>query len=116
MILLLPFPPSVNGMFTNVRGRGRVPTKRYKLWRDEASFMLMQQPTIKFEGRADIIISLSKGRSNSDCDNYIKAVLDCLVTNGILEDDSKPFVRSVTSRWDDENVQNGIMVEITPVE
>ena len=108
---MLPFPLSVNGLYLNVKGRGRVKTKRYREWIDEASLMLMKQNISYFKTRVDITIHLGGGRKNQDCDNLIKCVLDRLVYLKILEDDCKPFVRSVKAIWNDEVVGTMVIIE-----
>ena len=37
LVLHLPFPPSLNNLFINVRGKGRAPSARYAAWRRRAT-------------------------------------------------------------------------------
>jgi len=114
-VILVPFPLSVNGLYLNVKGRGRVKTKSYIKWQQEAALMLMKQNKPEFKSRVDVVVYLGGGRDDSDCDNYNKCCLDLLVNHGILKDDSKLYVRSVKAIWDDETVQNGAMIEIKQI-
>tara|TARA_R110000803_G_scaffold50710_3_gene105063 strand:- start:760 stop:1113 length:354 start_codon:yes stop_codon:yes gene_type:complete len=100
--VLLPFPMSVNTLYTNVKGRGRVTTGRYRDWQWEAALMLKKQTLRKFDKRVDIEIRCGKGRANQDISNLIKSVEDTLVKNDILIDDNKKYVRSVKASWDDD--------------
>lgn len=106
----MPFPPSVNNLYGEGKKR-RFRTKRYDEWIQYADIAIRQQgPFEKFEGRVDIIVHLGGGRSDSDCDNFNKAPIDRIVQHGIIEDDSKPYMRSAKAIWDDD--VNGCMVEV----
>lgn len=54
--LNLPFPPSLNNLFRNVRGKGRVPTARYEDWRKRATHAMWGQPMVAITeiGRAHV--------------------------------------------------------------
>lgn len=96
----LPMPPSVNALFVNVPGRGRVLSKRYAAWRKDAGWILQQQRPGIFDGCVSVEIHLQeKGRR--DGDNFTKALLDLCVTHGVIQDDSNKFVRSVSTSWAD---------------
>lgn len=111
----IPVPISVNAMYRNVNGVGRVKTKELKNWKLEASWELGRQNPPRFEGQVDISISLRyppKGRA--DCSNYIKGVEDLLVECGVIEDDSHKYVRSVSSRWSHEETACRVNVWHSP--
>ena len=110
-LILLPFPVSVNGLYANVRNRGRVKTKRYLSWELEAALMLRKQKLTTYEKRVDLDIKCGGGRKNQDISNLIKSVEDTLIKHGILIDDSKEFVRSVKAGWDDEVVGCSVFIE-----
>ena len=100
MKLILPMPPSVNSLYRNVPGRGRVPSGLYQRWRKAADDAMWGQKKQRIEGPVIIVITLQpKGRY--DVDNKIKAVLDLLVRYGIIEDDDHHIVKQVTSRIGD---------------
>lgn len=111
----IPAPVSVNAMYRNVAGVGRVKTKELKNWKLEAEWELARQNPPRFVGQVDISITLRyppKGRA--DCSNYIKAVEDLLVTCGVIEDDSCKYVRSVSARWSHEETACRVNVYYAP--
>jgi Holliday junction resolvase RusA-like endonuclease len=111
----IPMPISVNAMYRNVPGVGRVKTKELKAWKLEAEWEVARQKPPRFVGLVDISISLRiapKGRA--DCSNYIKGVEDLLVTCGVIEDDSHKYVRSVTARWSQEETACRVNVYHAP--
>lgn len=97
----LPFPPSVNDMFLNNkgRGRGRIPSPDYLAWKDHAGWELNAQRVKPFQGRAIIHIDLDDTRQG-DCDNRAKPVLDLLVKQKVLAGDSKKHVKRVSIGWE----------------
>lgn len=94
-------PTSVNGMFLNVRGRGRVKTKRYMTWRRAAEWEARKAGPIRLmPGPVHIDLYVSEdGVGNMDLDNTAKAYLDLFVDLGLIEDDNKKIVRSISLRW-----------------
>lgn len=109
---VMPFPPSVNELFAGKARRFISP--RYKAWAEEADFALLQQkPYTTFDKRVDIVVHLNGGNNFADCDNYNKASIDRIVAHGIIEDDSKLFVRSVKAIWSNDVI--GCMVEIREI-
>ena len=86
--LVLPFPPSTNGLFSGKKRR--FPSPRYKAWQIEANKALAyQSPLPRFDG--PVFVGLAFGRPDKrrrDLGNLEKAVTDQLVKNGVLEDDS----------------------------
>ncbi len=87
LAVTIPRPPSVNGLFANAPGKGRVKTAHYKAWIQEAGLRLNQQtvdaPMIS--GPIKICMILDKGRA--DLDNLCKPVLDLLVSHRLIHDD-----------------------------
>lgn len=97
----LPFPPSVNTMYRNVAGRGRVKTAEYKAWLREAGLALRRQkPAQQIAGQVCLRIDLDK-RRRGDCSNRAKAVEDLLVSHGVIPDDSQKWVKRVDIGWED---------------
>ena len=83
----IPAPPSVNEMFRNVRGRGRVKTTVYADWLGHAGWVLRSQNPPRIGGRVVLILSVERVSKSADIDNRVKAILDLLVTHGVIEDD-----------------------------
>jgi Holliday junction resolvase RusA-like endonuclease len=106
----LPWPPSVNNLFLNVQGRGRVPTKEYTSWRNAAGWDLKAQRPRKFAEPVEIIVELNPPtRRAFDPDGKLKAPIDLLVTHEVIPDDSIKYVRSVTAKI----VPNGAPCTVT---
>lgn len=102
-ILQLPFPLSVNNLFANVPGRGRVPTKEYKAWKKLAAQTIQAQRPRKIAGRCEVTVTVVAPDSRErDADNCNKAVLDALVKAGVIERDSNRCVKRVIAEWEDE--------------
>lgn len=89
--LLLPLPPSVNGLFVNSRrGKGRFLSPAYKAWKWEAFAALASQKTIGFprvSGPFHFRLTLPRAM-RGDVDNRIKAILDFCVAQKITPDDA----------------------------
>lgn len=97
--LALSWPPSLNNLFLNVQGRGRVPTAEYKAWRKTAGWELQAQRPRKFTEAVEVVVELNPPtRRAFDPDGKLKAPMDLLVTHGVIPDDSIRYVRSVTAK------------------
>lgn len=100
IVLSLPNPISVNAMFSNVPGIGRVKSKRYAAWVKEAGWLIRSQRPGQVEPPVSVLIELvPQDKRKQDADNRIKACLDALVSSGVLSDDNNTIVREVTARW-----------------
>ncbi|MBB3997223.1 RusA family crossover junction endodeoxyribonuclease [Aureimonas pseudogalii] len=99
--LVLSFPISVNGMFPT-RGNSRVPSPRYRAWRDEAGWRVAAQKPARIFGPVNIRIDLvAPDNRLRDAANYEKGVTDLLVKHGVIEGDDHRFVRRVSIGWED---------------
>lgn len=93
----LPWPPSLNNMFLNVRGKGRVRSENYRKWADEAGWLLKSQKPRKFHEPVRVRVELNPPNARAfDLDNRNKALLDLLVEHGVIIDDSNRWVRGVS--------------------
>lgn len=89
-ILLDSLPPSVNSLFTNVTGKGRVRTDRYRVWANAMGWQLKAQRPEPVKGHIALeIVCVRKDNRKRDLSNFIKALEDLLVTHGVIEDDAK---------------------------
>jgi crossover junction endodeoxyribonuclease RusA len=88
--LKIPPPPSVNALFANVAGRGRVRSARYRQWATQAGWMLQSQralwPAIVAGQPYSVALRLPVDY-RSDIDNAAKGPIDLLVSLGIVPDD-----------------------------
>jgi crossover junction endodeoxyribonuclease RusA len=84
-VLDLPAPPSVNSLFSNVKGRGRIKTRAYKAWLEEAGWSLKSQRPVKVSGPYELKIQMPPTRG--DLGNYEKAISDLLVAHHVVDDD-----------------------------
>jgi crossover junction endodeoxyribonuclease RusA len=82
----LPLPPSANGAYVNVPGRGRVPSKAHKAWKNEAGWLVQRQRFRAIQGRYRFEIHLPD-RMRGDVDGRIKLAQDLLVELGVTPDD-----------------------------
>jgi Holliday junction resolvase RusA-like endonuclease len=113
--IFLPFPPTTNGLFKNVPHRGRARSQRYNIWIRAALNELNRQDLKRVKGRVALSIDLEDSSvTRGDADNRIKAVADILVSEGIIEGDSKKIVRRIEVAWS-ENTR-GCRVLVTPLE
>lgn len=107
----LPKPPSVNALYANVQGRGRVKTAVYKSWLRAAGWQLLSQRPPKVTGRVKLKY-LIEDIGRVDLPNHEKALTDFLVSQRIIEDDNRSIVRGVYLDWSTEVA--GCRVIITP--
>ncbi|MCK5013196.1 MAG: RusA family crossover junction endodeoxyribonuclease [Candidatus Omnitrophica bacterium] len=108
--IVLPKPPSVNALYsTDWRTKRRFKSPKYKAWLAEAEVALCTQKRQEFKG--EVIVKISVGKQNKrreDISNRIKGVEDFLVSQGIIEDDSK--VMYISAWW--EKTISGCVVSI----
>lgn len=95
--LTLPTPPSVNKLFRNVRGVGRVKSRAYKDWIGHAGWVLRSQRPGRISGRVVIVLSVEQAGPMSDIDNRVKALFDLLVAHSVIDDDR--FVVGFCIAW-----------------
>ena len=103
------FPISVNALFANVAGRGRVRTKRYNEWAQAAGWDCLGKGSITGPFQASIIISRKRARANADLDNFPKGIIDLMVKHGIVEDDH--LLQRLTIEYGD---CTGFCIELRP--
>lgn len=97
--LNLPLPPSVNGAWVNVPGKGRVRSEPYRRWHKLAFDELMLQKPGSIPGAYAIVINLGRIKRRADCDNRCKPILD-LLANVVTGDDA--LCERVSIGWSDD--------------
>ncbi len=109
--LALPWPPSVNMLYQNVPGRGRVVTREYTAWKREAGWTLQAQRPPKFKGPVAVTVELCPPHARRfDLDNKNKCILDLLVTHQVIADDNADLVREVLVRRVNEGAPCTVIV------
>jgi crossover junction endodeoxyribonuclease RusA len=102
IVLDLPFPVSVNALYCNKAGKGRVKSQRYREWSNVAGWQLKAQKPGKITGRYALTILLEqKDGRRRDIGNLEKSVSDLLVEHGVVEDDA--LAASIFLAWADVN-------------
>ena len=95
----LPTPPSVNALYKNVPGKGRVKAGLYDdfIRRGVASIRAQKVPGLI--GRVVILFAVERmsKMTCADIDNRLKAMLDTMVVAGVIEDDQ--FVTAIFVTW-----------------
>jgi len=95
----LPAPPSVNNCFINGRaGKGRFASPKYRAWKEEAALVARLQNKTRIEGCFAVQINAVRpDRRKRDIDNLIKPLVDLLVWQGFVIDDSE--MQQITATW-----------------
>ncbi len=108
---ILPFPPSVNGLYGGGSGQKRFPSKRYKEWLSKCpelpQLLLSQKITIRYT-------FAWPDKRLRDGQNFMKAVTDYLVNDGVVHDDNYNIITSET--WNHVGVDKlnpRVEIEIT---
>jgi Holliday junction resolvase RusA-like endonuclease len=103
--MMIPIPPSVNGLWRSVRtaqGVRVVRSKAYRSWRDLAvvAMRLGVQRAVSYPVAVRIEVLGGRGWTRTrDLDNVAKAVLDALVASERIVDDSTAYVRAVLMEY-----------------
>lgn len=108
----IPVPPSVNGAWCNVPGRGRVKSAAYRKWSADAGMLAKVQVAGKPQITGPLVVSIrcERPRAGADVDNRIKPVLDLLTDIRLIGDDSQ--VVKVSCEW---AAVRGAIVDVSEV-
>lgn len=108
----MPMPPSVNQLFKNLPGKGRVKTDKYFDWRAFAVTAIRRQQPAAITGRVVILFGVERLSLSADIDNRIKAMLDAMCEARVIADDK--FVTAFAISW--LPAANGLAhVQVLPV-
>ena len=114
----LPLPPSTNALYKNIPrecGGGRAKTRGYEDWITLARSALRKQRARPIFAPVEIEYLVSE-KSRIDLGNHEKPLTDLLVFHGILENDSKRYVRAISLKWCSELAGGTVRVTIKPVQ
>ena len=94
----LSWPPSVNNLFLNVQGRGRVRSEAYKAWAIEAGYRVNRAARLK--GPVSVSVALcAPDKRRRDADNSLKPILDLLVLLACLSGVSLGVLIGLVGRY-----------------
>lgn len=118
VLRLQSLPPSVNAMYANVAGRGRVKSERYRIWLNAEGWNLKTQHNRihRFTVPVYVTIAIAEPKRRFDIDNRIKGILDLAVTYGVIPDDNSDWVRGVNIYIAPDKSFEGVEVAFTPAE
>ena len=96
----LPFPPSVNGLYSGkVR---RYKSDGYKEWIIEANNMANKQIIPNMLERCHAVYYLNHPDDvDRDAENYCKAATDLIADRGIIQGDDRRYLKSTKAEWND---------------
>ena len=88
----LPVPPSVNNLYANVPGKGRVKTRAYKRWIEDAGWhMKLDGDKVRtwqpIEG--PVSVKILGGQTRQDNDAGVKAIFDLMTRMRVWLDDKQ---------------------------
>lgn len=111
IVLVLPFPPSVNRLWRATKGGKVYRSAKYVEWRRLAMWQLAGQAKgKKIIGAYKLtILAVRPDKRRRDLGNLEKAVSDILVSQNIIEDDS--LCEWLEVRWVDSGPQCKIILE-----
>ena len=110
--VLLPYPPTANNLFLNMRGRGRVKSPQYRTWIGLATVKAYQQKIQKTPGKVRVSYLVARpDKRRRDISNLVKPIEDLLVSVGAIDDDSK--IQSFEIAWDETGSFSGVLVKVT---
>ena len=116
LIIALPMPPTTNNLFATDRASGkRFRTSEYKAWVLLAGLVLNRQRPPLVAGKISLLIEVANPKTahRQDVANREKAVVDLLVSRGVIQGDDQRFVREITLKWADVA---GVRITIRPCE
>ena len=110
MKLVLPYPPSLNAYYRNVRGMVLL-SREGRAYKMAAGMAALQQRVAKQDGLLLVAIKVFRPQRRGDLDNSAKAILDSL--NGIAWDDDSQIVELHLYRSDDK-ANPRVEIDINP--
>lgn len=110
-VLTLPLPPSVNNLYRNVRGRGRVLNKQGREYKEAVRMLAMGARLPLLRGAVKVCMTVYfPNRRRRDLDNACKIVLDSL--SGLAYQDDAQVARiELTRCYDSANPRAELTVE-----
>lgn len=88
----LPAPPSVNNLFANVMGKGRIKTREYRDWLATAESLLLGLESPASYPCCVYLVLQGEWDLRRDGDNVFKSVIDAAKNAGVIPSDSLRYV------------------------
>jgi Holliday junction resolvase RusA-like endonuclease len=110
--LVFDRPPSVNALFRNAAGIGRVKSRAYKEWIATAFVQITAQRPGCVRGSYHLAIVAERSNARADLDNIIKATADILKAYGVIQDDI--FCDSFEAAWRGRGTSMSVRVTSHP--
>jgi crossover junction endodeoxyribonuclease RusA len=85
----IPSPPSVNNLFANVPGKGRVKSERYRIWANAAGWAMVTGVHHWKQLSGPVAVEIISGNGRQDIDNCAKGILDLLTDMAVIADDKQ---------------------------
>ncbi len=111
IVFSLPIPPSVNGLWANRAKGGRIRTKIYNAWREQAGWEIKRQRPPQAQGAVLLAYEVAEA-GRFDLGNVEKPLTDLLVEHQLIAGDDRKTVRGISLTWSD--VLDGVLVTIKP--
>lgn len=98
MKLTIPYPPSTNRLYRNVKGI-MVKSAEARNYAFSVALLARTHHLKPFEGEVAVTMDFYRPRKSGDLDNRLKAVLDALQGTGFVNDSQ--VVEIIARRFDD---------------
>ncbi|WP_218059126.1 RusA family crossover junction endodeoxyribonuclease [Gilliamella sp. wkB178] len=115
--LVLPFPPSMNTYWRNLKGRTLLSAKGRKYKNDVvyAVYDQLKKKPVPITGNVAVKIEFYPPNNiRRDMDNCFKALFDSLTTAGVWVDDSQ--IKRIESDWYDPIKNGKLLINIKLIE
>jgi hypothetical protein len=113
----ITMPPSLNSMYVNVPGKGRVKNGKYDLWTN-AVVPYLSLAMHRASGAVHIHYQFHLGSAfRGDVSNRVKPAEDALVKSGAILEDNHRFVRGFSVGIDyDKDQGSSVTITVSPIE
>lgn len=112
LVLDLPHPPSTNNLQRSRPDGVRYDTAEYKGFKAQCAWLLKSKNIRRVPGAVEITLHVQEKSARSDIDNRVKACLDALVTNNIIDGDHASVLRAIHAYWSKD--VKGVRITISP--
>lgn len=108
----LPFPVPLHACFIKSKGGSGIPSKRYKQYGWNAQAKILEAGSPRVSGPVSVMFYLNApDKRPRDGDNLFKCLMDTLVNNGVIEDDSNKYVKKEGLEWVDAGPPCTVVIE-----